>query len=88
MIKFNSNNYVRLTLRDEGRRILAAQAYPLSEEAEKDGKVTMQMWRMMQVFGPHINMGIRPPFETTIELLNPIDRLMRDEDFMAPHLKN
>ncbi len=82
-MQFNVNDYVRVRLNDHGRAIvrekhdeLAAfikgrggafhEFRPTVEDA--DGWSRWQLWDLMHTFGPHIHLGARVPFETTIEL--------------------
>jgi len=79
-ISFNINNWVRVKLTDAGR-VIHRQAHEeqmklLSRPDDKytppkedvDGWSLWQLWRLMQLFGPHMTTGFNHPFETTIEL--------------------
>lgn len=35
-------------------------------EANEDGYSTFQLWNLMNIFGPYIDMAVEPPFETII----------------------
>lgn len=39
-----------------------------SPAQDKDGWSRWQAWSLMQDLGPHISMGMNPPFETTIRV--------------------
>jgi len=75
---FNINEYVRVRLSSEGLAILMdrhsdlARRWPsvgdfVPPKVDSDGWSEFQLWNLMQIFGPHITMGCKPPFETTIE---------------------
>ncbi len=79
-MKFNINNYVRVKLTDRGREnhrknhdeLFAGwsekpEYRPPVEDAE--GWSKWQMWSLMADFGPHISIGMNPPFETEIEII-------------------
>jgi hypothetical protein len=81
---FNVNDNVRIRLtkhgraihRDNfkklfptGRKLISLKYSPPKEDA--DGWSTWQLWRLMQEFGPHMNTGFDPPFETEIEIPTP-----------------
>lgn len=69
MITANLNDSVRFKLNDAGRKIYAdwqagfgGKAGPKKEDDE--GYSRWQLWEVMQVFGPHMEMGFSLPFET------------------------
>lgn len=77
---FNINNYVRVKLNDQGRKIckdyhdnlfknsrMKPEYTPPAED--DDGWSKWQMWELMQKFGPHIYLGGEVPFDTQIEIL-------------------
>lgn len=81
-IKFSINNTVRVRLTKFGRDLLRQNhqrlfgdraddpnfAYKPPEEI--DGWATFQLWKLMEVFGPHIHHAmVDMPFETEIELV-------------------
>lgn len=41
-------------------------------EEDTEGWSKWQLWVLMKEFGPHITMGMTPPFETAIELIPPV----------------
>lgn len=65
----NLNDRVRIKLRGQGHTILECMAktygYPYIKEEYKD----LQLWEVMQIFGPHLSMSHNPPIETEMELL-------------------
>jgi hypothetical protein len=80
-VEFNVNDYVQVKLTDRGRACLrenydklnAAYAGKLSylltpPKEDKDGWSRWQAWSLMKDLGPHISMGMQPPFETTIRV--------------------
>jgi hypothetical protein len=67
-IEFNVNDYVWIRLTPKGQQIYR-QKYslrPMEMGYDSDGWLKMQLWEVMQCFGPHILMGFDPCFETTI----------------------
>ena len=80
-VAFNINDYVQVKLTDYGRQCLrehydkrnAAYGGKLSfkhtpPQEDKDGWSRWQAWSLMKDLGPHISMGMNPPFETTIRV--------------------
>jgi hypothetical protein len=74
VVPFNINSSVRILLTDYGREVymeaferVGLEVGPPKEDA--DGWVTMQLWTVMELFGPHIHMGCKQPFSTQIEIL-------------------
>lgn len=74
---FNVNSEVRVKLTPLGRIAWVnhatrydntPQAKRLAESQVASGVLTEQLWRIMQIFGPHMLMGGEPPFETEILL--------------------
>lgn len=78
-IEFNMNQYVRVRLTEYGRS-LHRQDYdefvrrfgkppfkykPPVEDA--DGWSEWQLWQLMNIFGQHVQMGFRVPFETNMK---------------------
>lgn len=87
---FNLNNYVRIKLKPEGLRILKEQHDELYSvitarggkrrefeppTADADGWVKMQLWCLMQDFGPYIRLGAEAPFETEIQFSSPLSAI-------------
>lgn len=83
-IKVNMNDKVRVKLNDAGRAIDKAEhdaifngktapsrAYHPSYNEGKDGWSEWQLWRLMELFGPHMHIGMNVPFETDIEICKP-----------------
>lgn len=80
-IRFNINEYVRVKLTPHGMAIHRATHDALNAqfpnanleyrapEEDAEGWSKWQAWSLMQAFGPHIYMGGKSPFETTIEVL-------------------
>jgi len=84
-LKFNINDEVRVRLTDIGREIYFHKNDKMNErihcfkgkpfpqkfpEEDADGWYTTQLWELMKLFGRHINMGSKNPFETEIILLS------------------
>jgi hypothetical protein len=76
-MKFNINECVRIRLTDKGREIHKA-AFAVVEritgrytapKEDSGGWCEMQLWTVMELFGPHIYMGCENPFETEIDIL-------------------
>ena len=79
---FNANDYVRVKLTPEGRRILEERflamsarvpgigAFKLPKE-DADGWSRWQLWDLMSTYGEHVYNGCKVPFETTIDILFP-----------------
>lgn len=79
-VQININDIVRVKLTDLGRCIHAMEhdlfwaktgreppAYvPPKEDAE--GWSEWQLWRVMELFGPHLGFGSKTPFETVIHV--------------------
>ena len=85
-MRFNVNDKVRVKLTDRGREALRAnhdQLFSnLKEKAppftlpkeDADGWSEWQLWCLMAELGPHLTMGMFPPFETEIEIIAPRTR--------------
>lgn len=79
-IRFNANQTMWVKLRPEGIEILRKyheetfRAYPPGMRpfappgTDEDGYSRWQMWAFFQIFGSHLTMGGRVPFETDIYL--------------------
>ena len=80
-VTFNINDYVQVRLTDRGRACLRENYDKLNAayggklhfnhtppKEDKDGWSRWQAWSLMQDLGPHISMGMNPPFETTIRV--------------------
>lgn len=77
---FNVNHYVRVKLTDYGRECLRKnheqlyqgwkgtrpEYHPPNEDV--DGWSRWQLWSLMADLGPHISLGMNPPFEATIQI--------------------
>lgn len=84
MTPFNINDTVRVRLTPHGRTIHRANHDAFIErvsewggnpdwvyrapEEDAHGWSEWQLWSLMEQFGPHIHLGGRNPFDTTIEL--------------------
>lgn len=77
----NINESVTIKLNENGMKILRDEhaelksAFPslhdfIEIEADEDGLYPkkMQLWSVMQTFGPHISLGANPPISTEIEI--------------------
>lgn len=83
MIPFNINSFVRVKVTEIGHKqhrklhddliALAKGVYwpyvPL--EVDADGWTPMQLWEVMQVWGPHMGNGLPVPIETEIQFETP-----------------
>ncbi len=80
MIKFNINDIVKVKLNDKGREIIEKQnklykiKFPdldLSHDIKEDdeGYSKWQLWFLMKMFGNHIGLGIKMPFETELIII-------------------
>jgi len=79
-MRFNMNNYVKVKLTPYGLSILKQQHDELESQSPKigpfkppsvdaDGWTQLQAWSLIQIFGPHISIGMNNvPFETEIEI--------------------
>jgi hypothetical protein len=80
-VTFNINDYVQVRLTDRGRACLRENYDKLNAayggkltfkhtppKEDKDGWSRWQAWSLMQDLGPHISMGMNPPFEPTIRV--------------------
>lgn len=80
-VTFNVNDYVQVRLTDRGRVCLRENYDKLNAayggklpfnhtppKEDKDGWSRWQAWSLMQDLGPHISMGMKPPFEMTIRV--------------------
>ena len=65
-MEFNINHNVTICVNSFGREILRNNGW--HKKPDENGYLTMQLCEVMEVFGPHIGIGCKVPFETTIEL--------------------
>jgi hypothetical protein len=79
LLRFNTNDSILIKLTTLGlaimreeHRALAAKLPQMGEfeapKTDEHGYSRMQLWVVMRTFGPHITMGGRAPFETTIAI--------------------
>lgn len=82
MKELNINEAVHVRLTDRGRAVLTRYYEDLEARiktkvpltrgddfaTDADGWSRWQLWRLMQVFGSHTQMGCDPCFETTIRI--------------------
>ena len=62
----NINDFVLISM---NRAVLSTLTVKEHDSfAQKDGRLKMQLWQVMQTFGSQLYLGCFPPFETTIEL--------------------
>jgi len=77
LMKFNINDYVKVKLNDKGRKIHREWwdniyqdcSHPFEYQAPKEdenGYSKWQLWGLIHIFGPHITLGTRVPFECDI----------------------
>lgn len=84
IVKVNINEHVKVKLNPKGIKILEDRRNKLNERLEarggkgfgpyvpqvdEEGYTTFQLWDLMHTFGPHLNLGFEPEFETEILLL-------------------
>lgn len=79
----NVNDYIKLKLNQKGLNILRDRHDELRRAVPKydrnwtppntdaNGYSRFQLWEAMQIFGPHITMGMEPPFSTEVRFDNP-----------------
>jgi hypothetical protein len=66
---FNINGYVKVKLTTHGWDIINKHSpYLGATIKEKDGWSEWQLWHLMSIFGEHIYLGGKNPFETTIDI--------------------
>lgn len=79
-VSINLNDPVHVRLNDIGLSIYRERAerlravipekmretVPLEPRLQPDGTYCVQMWELMQMFGPHLALGCDTPFETGI----------------------
>lgn len=73
-ISFNVNSWVHVKLNERGRQIYVDHhATPgrvvTPPSIDADGFTGFQLWSLMEIYGPHLSIGMDPPFETTIRLI-------------------
>lgn len=82
-VSVNMNDFVRIRLNAIGLRIHRIRYDELEglierrggkihdyepPKTDEDGWHKQQLWSVMMDYGPHIQLGLEPPFETTIEV--------------------
>lgn len=76
-LEFNINETVWVRLNEHGKQLLG-DTRKFTATPDADGWSRWQMWDVMATFGPHIYLGCRVPFETTIRLaadnLKPVEK--------------
>lgn len=77
-VKTNLNYAVKVKLNDDGIDILRKNhevlyshiglldSHPFSVKLDEEGYYRVQLWTLMQDFGPYISLGRIPPFDTDI----------------------
>ena len=75
-MNFNINNMVQIRMTQSGHQDYADHLASLGafssaglvdyHPEDENGWSTWQLWEVMSVFGPHIDHGVEPVFETTI----------------------
>lgn len=85
MKKFNINDHVKVKLNDFGKTIYYHQfdrfndmcgkimIEPKYPEVDEEGFTEMQLWQLMNIYGPHLANGCNVPFEGCVIYV-------RDED--------
>lgn len=78
MVTINLNEIVKVKLTDRGKDIFYHQLDEVNElikrrggkplephmpKVDADGYTDFQLWRLMQLYGPHIGMGLPLPFD-------------------------
>lgn len=64
LFEVNINDDVFVKVTEYGWRCVDPLMVP---DADADGWRQMQLWRVMELFGPHTGLGVRCPIETTIK---------------------
>lgn len=80
-MNFNINHTVQIRLTDSGRKVYAAYRARNTETfrefnvkynnvdehlEDENGWSSWQLWEVMSIFGPFLDHGVNPVFETTI----------------------
>ena len=95
-IPFNINEKIRLKLNDKGREIHRQHYEAISKrlsieytgpEVDADGWSEMQLWEVMELFGPHIHMGCVVPFEATVEFWKKAEIWTDKPDHLTPKIE-
>lgn len=78
-MKFNVNDRVRIKLNEHGLRLHRADWERWTSEAglsrkytppviDEHGYSSFQLWHVMELFGPHMGLGLECPFDPEIKL--------------------
>ena len=78
-MNLNINENIKAKLNDTGIQILKSRHSQLVKSTsydqpftlpstDQDGYSIFQLWNFMQIFGPHIHLGSKMPFDATIIL--------------------
>lgn len=77
-MEININDSVKVKPNEKGMEILRNNHRKLSEyfpslgefndPRDEDGYMKIQLWSLMETFGPHIRLDALPPFDTSIIL--------------------
>lgn len=71
-ITVNINDYVIVTLKEDGKQILLRHHEGIGlpkkyhHKPQEDGTYKFAMWEWMRIFGPHMTIGMQVPFDTNI----------------------
>ncbi len=89
----NLNNITRVKLTEKGVQALADYHKDVPSEYAKRATpgtmFTAPLWQIMEIFGPHISMGIDPPFEMSFEIdtKDRSARIAREKELQAENEK-
>ena len=82
-MKFNLNYPMRVRLNEKGVEILRKEhedinsvfpedkRVPFKLQLDKEGMYVDCGWRIMQTFGPHMDLASFPPFSMEVEIVEP-----------------
>lgn len=76
-VKININDSIKIKLRPKGEMLIATERARLQAvfpghdwtnfmKPDADGYLKMQIWTMMEFFGPHTSIGCDSPIETDV----------------------
>lgn len=66
-VTINLNENVKFKFKELGR-VAWKQYYPNNVyKTDENGFCMLELWRLMAIIGPHIEMGEEPPIETDIQ---------------------
>ena len=57
-MEFNVNENVKVRLTESGKKIYLKEHLSSLPEVDSEGYTQMQLWEVMNVFGPHLSLGM------------------------------